>query len=184
MDIFYIFAALDESDCIHIARLLVLFNVFAGEKGKNSIDGITKLAKLDFLLRYPLYLERALKKRNASLKQIEKIEIKEHEKSSVESKMVRFRYGPWDFRYNRLINQLIAIGLIEIKREGKKIRFFLTDKGFKISNQCIKEINFLDLYKRSQLLKSKLDLTATNLMKFIYKTFPEIGSLKLGEEII
>jgi len=183
MDLFYFFAALDESDYIHMTRLLVLFNVFAGKKGKKSIDGLTKLAKLDFLLRYPLYLEQALKERNATQKQIEKIEIKWYEKSSVESKMVRFRYGPWDFRYNRLINQLIAIGLIEIKREGKKIKFFLTDKGFEISNKCIKEENFLDLYKRSQLLRSMLDLTATNLMKFIYKTFPEIASLKFGEEI-
>lgn len=184
MDLFYFFAALDESDYIHITRLLVLLNVFAGKKGKNSIDGITKLAKLDFLLRYPLYLKRALIERNASLKQIEKIDINEYEKSSVESRMVRFRYGPWDFRYNRFINQLIAMGLIEIKRKGKTIKFFLTSKGFEISNKCIEEENYLDLYRRSQLLKSNLNLTATNLMKFIYKTFPDIASLKFGEEII
>ncbi len=36
---------------------------------------------------------------------------------------------------------------------------------------------------RAKLLKRYFDLTATNLMKFIYDTFPEIGTLRLGTEI-
>ena len=40
----------------HQARILLLIDAFAGRTG--SMDGLTKLAKLDFLLRYPAFLER------------------------------------------------------------------------------------------------------------------------------
>ena len=44
---------LEGDDSLHLGRLLILVDVFAGHKGDQTIDGITKLAKLDFLLRYP-----------------------------------------------------------------------------------------------------------------------------------
>ena len=39
-------------------RLLLLIDAFTG--ATRSLEGRTKLAKLDFLLRYPNYLRRAL----------------------------------------------------------------------------------------------------------------------------
>src|ERR1035437_9606998 len=56
-------APLEEDDNLHVGRLLVFLSAFAGKDGKGSVDGITKLAKLDFLLRYPVHLERALQVR-------------------------------------------------------------------------------------------------------------------------
>ena len=183
MDLFYYFDALEESDNLHLSRILILLNVFAGRDGSKSIDGITKLAKLDFFLRYPVYLKKALKNRKITKKDLQKFEIKEYEENSIESKMVRFRYGPWDFRYNKYINQLIAKALIEIKREGKMTKFFLTLNGFEISKKLASDKNLLDFEKRAKFLKKYLDLSAPHLMNFVYRTFPEIGNLKFGEKI-
>lgn len=60
MNLFLILADLEENDNLHLARLLVLLKAFSGRDGTKTIDGLTKLAKLDFFLRYPTYLERAL----------------------------------------------------------------------------------------------------------------------------
>ena len=91
MDLMQAVGELESSDELHQARLLVLLLAFAGESGVGKIEGLTKLAKLDFLLRYPVFLERAVKKRNAST---HLVQLQPHEEMSVESKMVRYRFGP------------------------------------------------------------------------------------------
>lgn len=138
MDYFLFFSELEASNYVHLGRLLILFNIFSGTSGTSPVNGITKLAKLDFLLRYPLYLKKALEKRNGTKKSIEQINIKEYEKKSVESKMIRYRYGPWDFLYNQLINVLVAKGLIQLSKIGNMISFVLSLKGFEISKKNCK----------------------------------------------
>ena len=67
---------LNENYDLHLARLLILIKSLAGEKYL-EIKGITKLVKLDFLLRYPTVLEYALKKYGIS----KDIQIKSYEKN-------------------------------------------------------------------------------------------------------
>ena len=105
MNVFRALSDLEANDHVHLGRLLILLGAFSGDDGTETVEGLTKLAKLDFLLRYPTYLERALRQRNKSTR---RVEVAEHERLSVESSMVRFRYGPWDFRYRRFINLLIC----------------------------------------------------------------------------
>jgi len=100
MNLFHILSTLEVNDDVHLSRLLVLLGAFIGSKNEGKIEGLTKLAKLDFLLRYPVYFERALKSKNKS---ISKLDVKEHERRSIESTMVRYRFGPWDHRYRRFI---------------------------------------------------------------------------------
>lgn len=180
MNLFSILTSLEDNDDLHLGRLLVLLGVFAGRDGLGSINGLTKLAKLDFLLRYPVYLERALKARGQSPSDVE---IADYERKSVESSMVRFRYGPWDFRYRRFINLLAAKGLVQINIEGRTTRISLTDKGLDVAANVLKNEEFQDIAERSRLLKRHFDLSSTNLMKFIYNTFPEIATLRFGEVI-
>ena len=180
MDLFKIMKSLEVNEEIHLARLMILLGTFDEREGKTEIEGLTKLAKLDFLLRYPQYLEKALLARGKSIRAVQ---IQEYERSSVESKMVRYKYGPWDFRYKKFINLLIGRRLVYHKVEGKTVRVGLTDKGREVFERFRQEDTFEDLVRRSKLLRSHFDLTATNLMKFVYQTFPEIGSLDLGEEI-
>ncbi len=54
------------------------------------MQGIMKLAKMDFLLRYPNCLVRALK---AIGKEAAAQEIPEEERNTIEARMIRFRFG-------------------------------------------------------------------------------------------
>lgn len=182
MNLYEFLSNLEESDDLHEARLLLLIDAFSEEKGgKSGIEGLTKLAKLDFLLRYPTYLERALAKRPSG--KPEAAAVQEHERMSVESSMVRFKYGPWDHRYRRFLNLLIAKGLTTVETSGRTICIRLSPKGKAVAASLAEaEVN-QDIVARAKVLRKNFDLTATNLMKFIYETFPEIGTLRLGTEI-
>ncbi|KAK0332333.1 hypothetical protein LTR94_025312, partial [Friedmanniomyces endolithicus] len=108
-------------------RLLVLLRC-ADKRGRTPkpVEGITKLAKLDFLLRYPVYLERALVARGKSP---DAVHLSPRERTTVETRMIRFRYGPWDGRYRRWLSLLSARGLVTLSLSGRKIEIGLTDAG-------------------------------------------------------
>src|ERR1700687_705743 len=60
-------AETENLDDFHLGRLLVLLGSADARRNTaatkpKAVEGITKLAKLDFLLRYPTCLERALAK--------------------------------------------------------------------------------------------------------------------------
>ena len=91
-------AETENLDDFHLGRLLVLLGSADARKSTpvtkaKAVEGITKLAKLDFLLRYPTCLERALKELGRDPGEAN---VQARERTSIEAKMVRFRYGPWD----------------------------------------------------------------------------------------
>ena len=180
MDLVESVAALEENDHLHEARLLVLLGAFAGADGTAEVEGLTKLAKLDFLLRYPVLLERALVARSRSTAAVQ---VQPYERESVESRMVRYRFGPWDHRYRRFLNLLVAKGLAQVHVDGRTVSIGLTTRGRDVSTQLSASEVFLDAARRAAALKSHMDLSATNLMKFVYQTFPELSSLSMNEEI-
>lgn len=181
MNLYEMLSQLEDNDELHEARLLLLLQAFAGKGGQETVDGLTKLAKLDFLLRYPTYLEKAISQRPKG--KPEEADVKDHERQSVESSMVRFKYGPWDHRYRRFLNLLVAKGMATVTTEGRTVRIGLTERGLEAARLLSENEANEDITHRARLLKRHFDLTATNLMKFIYDTFPEIGTLRLGKEI-
>jgi len=180
MDFFESLAELEANRELHCARLLVLLGAFAGEEGKGEIEGLTKLAKLDFFLRYPVMLEKALEVRNRSAKFAE---VQPHERNSVESKMVRYRYGPWDHRYWQFLALLQGKGLVRIRRQGPGRMVGLTENGRTLANQIAQSADYEIVARRAHVLKDSLNLTATGIMRFVYAEFPEIASLQLNEQI-
>ena len=180
MDIVKAVADLDAAPDLHAARILVLLATFAGEEGVDAVEGLTKLAKLDFLLRYPVMLNRALIAKGRSTNAVE---LEEHERLSVESEMVRYRFGPWDHRYRQFLNILVGKGLSTISVEGRTVVITPTDEGRRIAAELATDPNFEAYARRSKLLKRHFDLTSTNLMRFIYDTFPEVVSLRSNEVI-
>jgi hypothetical protein len=170
---------LEGDDSLHLGRLLILVDVFAGRRGDQTIDGITKLAKLDFLLRYPSYLERALVARKAPEAAAQ---VEDFERNSVEARMVRYKFGPWDYRYRRFLNVLVGKGLVEVK-DGRPVVIRLTPKGREAAANLLAQAEYKSVQHRAGLLKQHLNLNARGLMDFIYKTFPEVASLRLGETI-
>jgi hypothetical protein len=167
---------LEQTDSLHLGRLLLILRAMSADSPDHPLQGLTKLAKLDFLIRYPNYLERALEARHASAKAVGTVD---YERQSVESAMVRYRFGPWDGRYRRFLNLLSAKGLVRLGLEGRTVVIILTEKGVKAAERLQLEDAFKQLADRAQLLRH-FDLSATNLMKFIYETFPEISTLRSG----
>jgi hypothetical protein len=180
VSLFSLTTSIENNDLFHMSRLLMLIDVFATSSGDGSIEGLTKLAKLDFLLRYPVNLERALAARGANPVEAGVLDF---ERSSVEAHMVRFKYGPWDFRYRRFINLLVAKGLVHVYIKGRTVHLGITPRGRESARNLAGEEIFSALHERSILLKRHLDLGATSLMQFIYKTFPELTNMAYGETI-
>ena len=180
MPLFESTIAIESSDAFHMSRLLLLIDTFSGAEQNGSVQGVTKLAKLDFLLRYPGNLERALAARGVNR---DLASVKDYEKHDVESTMVRFRYGPWDFRYRRFLNLLVSRALIDLHTSGRTTHISATIPGHKIATSLASAKEFEDLESRIRLLKTHFDIGGTALMKFIYATFPELTNLRYGMPI-
>jgi len=173
-------ARTELDDNLHMARLLMLMCAHAG-KGCKPIEGVTKLAKLDFLLRYPNCLERAL---TAKSKPTAPARIQEFERTTIESKMVRFRYGPWDHRYRRWIALLVSKGLLHAGVEGRTVKLWLTEEGRRTATMLADDEELNDLAARAKLVaKAFGGMTGTGLKDFVYATFPEITNMRWGDPI-
>jgi len=179
LDFFELVSSLDKNEDIHLARILVLLFSFRRE-GDAAITGITKLAKLDFLLRYPSCFETAMLARKVSPKNLQ---IASFEHATIESSMVRYRFGPWDHRYRRFLNILAARSLVTLIVEGRTILVDLTHRGSELAEQLSQSEEFEDVHYRAGMLRKHLDLGATRLMEFIYDEFPELNDMQLNEEI-
>ena len=94
----------DDITELHAARLLLLFHhCGSGDK----VDGLTKLAKLDFFVRYPIFFERVARQLGNTVSV---------SSDQTESLMVRHHYGPWDKRYYQVLAFLESRGLITVQK--------------------------------------------------------------------
>jgi len=159
------------------ARLLLLINAFSSET--KSLDGRTKLAKLDFLLRYPNFLARALSIRRPNLS----INVPVQEQINIESRMIRYRYGPWDPAYYAILGRLIGRGLIKPIPTTNGIGYRTTPNGRSVAEALAANENWADVAKRAKLLRTHFDLTGNSLKDFIYEHFPEVAGASWGEQL-
>lgn len=163
----------DESLNFHAARLLLLLR-FAGGRAERIV-GRTKIAKLDFFVRYPTYLAKA-----ARLKQVEPIE---ESNTRPESPMIRYKYGPWDTKYYNVFAYLVAKDLISIHPSAKGDQFELTDRGKRASEE-LQGPEFEDIVERCRLVYRLFGRkSGTAIKAFIYGNFPEIVTQPIGSEI-
>lgn len=176
----YLAAKVESSDSFHLARLVLLLDACRGRQNR-PVEGIMKLAKLDFLLRYPNCLVRALE----AVGRVDDAQtISEEERNTVEARMIRFRFGPWDSRYRRWIGLLVSKHLAHVYQDGQTVKVRLTDDGVKLAQILRSEEEFSDLAIRSKLISVAVGrYSATKLRKFVYDVFPEIVNMKWGEDI-
>ncbi len=127
----------------HAARLILLFSI-CGTAGK--IDGLTKMAKLDFFVRYPQFF-------TIMCEHLGKIPDVSHQ--TVESSMVRFHYGPWDKRYYHILAYLEGKGLITITRKGNQFQFELTNLGRTKATLLSKAQSFTELTEHMKRVKKE-----------------------------
>jgi len=173
-------AEIEQSDDFHIARLILLLKAAQGRSDK-PVKGIMKLAKMDFLLRYPNCLVRALEKIGKSTTADE---IPEEDRNTIEARMIRFRYGPWDNRYRRWIGLLVSKGLADTYLEGRTVYVKLTDAGSKVAERLSDLNEFNEIFHRSEIVASSFGgYSATKLKNFTYEVFPEIIDMQWGRHI-
>jgi len=164
----------------HAARLLVLI-AYCGSPVKSPwIKGRTLLAKFDFFLRYPAYLDKAARIRtNQGLE-----ELMDYEINNVEARMIRYKYGPWDNVYYSILAYLIAKDLIVVEVRRNVEYFGLTELGQETVRKISETEAFQTLIVRAKVLKKLFPgWLGSSVKSFIYEHFPEIISLPLGKEI-
>jgi hypothetical protein len=160
------------------ARLLLLIDAFT--TSTKSLEGRTKLAKLDFLLRYPNFLARALAIKKPEL---EPMTVDPSDEHSIESRMVRYRYGPWDPSYYATLGRLIGKGLVIPVPAPRGISYRTTDLGQGLAQQLASDESWVDVAARTKLLKRHFDLRGTTLKDFIYEHFPEVTGASWGDAL-
>jgi hypothetical protein len=159
-------------------RLLLLIDAFS--KNGGTLQGRTKLAKLDFLLRYPLLFEKAMTLRGIQTTDIHATS----EDRNIETRMVRFRYGPWDPAHYAILGSLIGRGLVEAVREERAVTFRTTGAGKELAGRLGETAPWSDVLGRAVLLrKAFATQKGTFLKKWIYDNFPEVTRASWGEPI-
>jgi hypothetical protein len=165
--------AADDVLELHAGRLLLLFRV-CGTAGR--IDGLTKMAKLDFFVRYPQFFEIACQELGIATASAA---------SAVESSMIRFHYGPWDDRYYHLLAYLEAKGLIAVSKVGKMFQPSLTELGKNAADRLKDATAFEPLVEQMKRVKKVFGNKAGSTLKaLVYDIFEkEVGQRPLGEVI-
>lgn len=158
---------------LHAARLLLLFSI-CGKKGR--IEGLTKMAKLDFFARYPSFFIRAC----AHLNVDQAIPTSDSDPS-----MVRFHYGPWDRRYYHVLAYLEARELITVGKRNKTFVFQVTATGSQMADQFSRDEAYVEMTDQFRQINRVLgQLKGTELKNLIYTVFEEeVTQKKLGEVI-
>jgi hypothetical protein len=170
----------DEVLELHAARLLLLIRCCGAKStqdGTYRIDGLTKMAKLDFFVRYPQFFAEVCRKMNVST---------DGTAGGIESSMVRFHYGPWDQRYYHILGYLEARQLLRASPSGTSgFSIALTNEGTAMADKLRSDVAFADLRQRMAQIKTVLgNKSGTFLKNLVYETFDdEVAKRQLGEVI-
>jgi hypothetical protein len=173
--------AADDVVEFHVARLLLLLRL-CGTAG--HIDGLTKLAKLDFFVRYPdffAFAKAAVDTKGPN----QQVRPPIPPSDAVESAMIRHHYGPWDKRYYHVLAHLEAKGLVHVTKHGKAYRLTLTDLGQQRAKTLEERPSFAPLVVRMREVKKAFgNRTGTALKNLVYQLFnDEVASRSLGQVI-
>lgn len=177
-----------ESLAFHAARLLVLTALAGRPQGDKvrlpALEGRTLLAKLDFFVRYPHYLMRAAAIQGITISAADAGVDERDERSSVESRMVRYLYGPWDHVYYPTLAYAIGKQLLTVEKQRGTDVFRLTARGQATVDRLLLEDSFTPIARRARLVRRLFSRHSGNGVKeFIYRNFPDVVGRRLGAEI-
>jgi hypothetical protein len=133
----------DDDFDFHAYRILLLIFICGILKpaffDNYTIYGRGKFSFYDFLIRYPFYLEKALRIRNKENK-IKDLEIKPYETEKAFSPMIQYIRGPWDHKYPDILNYMVSKNLIIVhysyfNASQKAFCITLTDLGLETAQK-------------------------------------------------
>jgi hypothetical protein len=121
----------------HQARVLLLVTAVADHpEHQRKLDGLTKLAKLDFLVRYPALAPTVLDSLDTDDERLHLSPTERDRATDVEAPMTRYKYGPWDDRYYPVIGALVARGLLRYTRGRRgSVALAPTAQGRQLANE-------------------------------------------------
>lgn len=162
------FRSLPEAE----GRVLLLIKEFSGTpENPKQLEGRVKLAKLDFLVRYPRYLARVLADRNVAAKVVESVTP---EPTPLQDKMIRYRYGPWDPSYYAVLGSLIGRGLVDPIPFKHGIGYRVTGRGRDLITAILEDETWGAVNHRAVLTRRHLDLSGSTLKDLLYEAIPEM----------
>lgn len=177
----------DEDYDFHSYRILLLIRIcgIINEPFFNryTIYGRGKFSFFDFLIRYPFYLKRVIDIEKKP-KLLDDLKLKSFETERALSPMIKYIRGPWDHRYDAILNYMVSKGLIKVEftnfnKSKKAMCLTLTKLGIQISEQIIEaEPVWVD---RMEIINAIFPKNTTNerIDGYIRTHFP---SLMLGIE--
>lgn len=166
--------AADDILEFHAGRLLLLLATCGGSTG--TVNGLTKMAKLDFFVRYPDFFSAAL---------ADGLRRKAVRTDAVEAAMVRHHYGPWDKRYYHILAYLESRQLIKIIMTGTTRRIGLTTLGKKAAKKLSEKEAFSEVISHMRNVNEALGgKTGNELKTMIYELFDEeVANQPFGQVI-
>lgn len=164
-------------------RVLALISAVAGVPGNaQRLDGLTKLAKLDFIARYPDLepeVARALFGSDAD-------EQSSHTATALTAApMIRYRYGPWDDRYYPVLGALVGRGLVRfVKGKRGAVGMALTPLGKRLVKLLDSDITWSPVMARYREVAGRFGTqNGSSLKDAIYRALPYLASTPLGTEL-
>lgn len=177
----------DEDYDFHAYRILLLISICGVIKQPYFLDktiyGRAKFAFYDFLIRYPFYLKRVVEIKKKP-KLLDGLYLKPYESERALSPMVKYIRGPWDTRYDSILNYMVSKNLIIVhfsnfNKTKKAMCLSVTKLGITISDQ---------IAQREEVWVSRMEVinsifaestTSGRIENFVRENFP---GLVLGIE--
>lgn len=170
-------AMLREDLAYHQARVLLLVTATAAERGHaRKLDGLTKLAKLDFLVRYPALAAEVLDSLDINDRRLHLDDDAIRHPTAVEAPMTRYKYGPWDDRYYAVIGALVGRGLLKYaKGRVGSVALVPTAAGRQLAGRMATTAEWSETADRSQAVaEASVGLTGNALKDLIYQRLADL----------
>ncbi|MGC0403361.1 hypothetical protein RKD27_006005 [Streptomyces sp. SAI-126] len=165
------------------ARVLLLIDGFSRTRnGTRCLEGRVKLAKLDFLLRYPKHLSRILRSLDITTSVSEVLDENE---APLDARMMRYRYGPWDPSYYAVLGSLIGRGLVRVEPLSgtSGLGYSTTPSGADLASKLGEDEIFHKMIARVKILRRYLDKSGSTLKDYLY-SLPEVADSTWHEELV
>jgi hypothetical protein len=179
----------DDDYDYHAYRILLLVRMCGIERpdffNNYTIYGRSKFAFYDFLIRYPFYLEKALRIKNKT-SLIKTLELKPYETEEAFSPMIKYIRGPWDHKYPDILNYMVSKNLINVhyshfSKTQKAFCITLTELGLEKSEIIIEEQPIWTRRMKAINAIFRKDTTNQKVEEFIREHFPSLILGNAGE---
>lgn len=170
--------AIENSDDLHISRILLMLNIASRWKTKKHIAGFSKLAILDFLLRNPACLKRVLEYDKGSINVKPEV-FNTAEVDSIESEMVAYNFTPWAAKYRKWISILYSKDLVNMAVSKKTVNISITEYGKSIASILeIDKQNLVVIDRCELLIKNYGGMSSLRLQTHLFQVMPELSRMQ------